>query len=147
MVVLYSYFTGDFKEGDDGYFVHSRTFDTLEVLLVPVHNHGPLLAPGWDLVGCIDGQMAPAGQPAGEVASIDEYREGTDWRVAHTLPRPSRRGNNEEFVALLPNAGHLIRAGDGYWVWCGPEDYDGEAPPDPESYLQGDPESRMGYST
>ena len=133
-------------EAEKAYFVHSRTFDMLEVPLMPVPNHGPLLALGWNLIGCIDIKMATAGEPAGEVSSLDDYLDGTDWRIAYTLPLPSLRGDNEEFAALPPNAGHLICAGRGYWVWCGP-DYDDSAPPNPpELYLQGDVESRMGYS-
>ena len=133
-------------EVERAYFVHSRTFDTLEVFLMLAPNHGPMLAPGWNLMGCIDSQMAAAGDPAGEISSLDGYLDGTEWAIAYTLPLPSHRADEEEFVALPPGEGRSIRAGRGYWVWSGP-DYDGSAPPDPDDlFQQGDAESRMGYS-
>lgn len=119
---------------------------TLRVLLKPVPNHGPILADGWNLVGCIDGHMAPAGQPAGEIASIDEYLSETDWRVAHTLPRGvTQMGDDSEFERVSPGEGHLIRTGRGYWVWNGAGYDEQMRPPSPDVYLESDVGSRMGY--
>jgi hypothetical protein len=118
--------------GGYGYWVHARTFESIETMLAEVDPAGTLptvpVTAGWNLLGVLDIFQNAADDPPGEKDAdgnfaddnyeADNYFSSIDWKVSYTYDTrqslwiKSTPGNPD------PEGGPKeILNGNGYWVW------------------------------
>ena len=79
-------------DGGYGYWVHARTFESIETMLSEVDPAGTLptvsVTAGWNLLGVLDIFQNDAGNPPGTVGDngdeADNYFSSIPWKVAYT---------------------------------------------------------------
>ncbi len=115
--------------GGYGYWVHARTFESIETMLSEVDPAGILptvpVTAGWNLLGVLDIFQNDAGDPPGEESAngfaaanyeADNYFSSIDWKVAYTYDT-----TQSLWVKTVPEAtsdgANEIKNGNGYWVW------------------------------
>ncbi len=121
--------------GGYGYWVHARTFETIETMLAETDPASTLptvpVTQGWNLLGVLDVHQNDQGEAPGETtedadgndvvgnAQADDYFKSIPWRVAYTYDTTASL-----WVKTVPNdnddkAGDNgeIENGMGYWVW------------------------------
>ena len=116
-------------EGGYGYWVHARTFESIETMLSEVDPAGVLptvpVTAGWNLLGVLDIFQNPVPNPPGEKTNgefvaanyeADNYFSSIDWKVAYTYDT-----TQSLWVKTTPKAtsdgANEIQNGNGYWVW------------------------------
>ena len=123
--------------GGYGYWIHARTFETIETMLAETDPASTLptvaVTQGWNLLGVLDVYQNDDGEAPGlhtdEVAGdpeADNYLKSIEWRVAYTYDTtaslwvktvPSSDtviGTDDEDNPITKNE---IENGMGYWVW------------------------------
>ncbi len=114
--------------GGYGYWVHARTFESIETMLAEVDPAGILptvpVTAGWNLLGVLDIFQNAEGDPPGEKQAdgtfaagnydADNYFSSIDWKVAYTYDT-----TQSLWVKSTPDvdAEDEILNGNGYWVW------------------------------
>ena len=120
--------------GGFGYWVHARTFESIETMLSEVDPAGTLptvpVTAGWNLLGVLDifqnaaspiDKAEPPGEKTnGEFASAnyeaDNYFSSIDWKVSYTYDT-----TQSLWIKAVPGAtsdgAKEILNGKGYWVW------------------------------
>ena len=126
-------------EGGYGYWVHARTFESVETMLSEVDPAGTLptvpVTAGWNLLGVLDIFQNATGNPPGEKDSdgnfaagnyeADNYFSSIGWKVAYTYDT-----RQSLWIKATPDVGgastpddpgdddtNEILNGKGYWVW------------------------------
>ena len=116
-------------EGGYGYWVHARTFSTVETMLAEVDPAETLptvpVTAGWNLLGVLDIFQNKAGVAPGDGGNTtngdeaDNYFSSIPWKVAYTYDTTkslwvkSTPGNPAQGEDDPPE----IANGKGYWVW------------------------------
>ena len=77
-------------EAGYGYWVYSTGFCDVNAVLAPLEDYRPTLLEGWNLIGCVDKHLQPAGDCTGDMLTLDEYLDGLEWQSAYTLQRHIR---------------------------------------------------------
>ena len=124
--------------GGYGYWVHARTFSTIETLLSEVDPAGVLptvpVTAGWNLLGVLDIFQNPEDSPPGEKDAegnfaadnyeADNYFSSIDWKVAYTYDttqslwlKTTPDDPDASETADEPEPDKEILNGKGYWVW------------------------------
>ena len=118
--------------GGYGYWVHARTFESVETMLSEVDPAGVLptvpVTAGWNLLGVLDIFQNGVGDPPGEKSSAgeftsanyeaDNYFSSIDWKVAYTYDTQHSRWEKTTPENPDPEGGPKeIKNGKGYWVW------------------------------
>ena len=118
-------------EGGYGYWIHARTFSTVETMLAEVDPAATLptvpVTAGWNLLGVLDifqnaedtppgGKATDGSIPAGN-HEADNYFGSIPWRVAYTYDT-----TKSLWIKTTPKDGAgsdpmEILNGKGYWVW------------------------------
>ena len=118
-------------EGGYGYWIHARTFSTVETMLAEVDPAATLptvpVTAGWNLLGVLDifqnaedtppgGKATDGSIPAGN-HEADNYFGSIPWRVAYTYDT-----TKSLWIKTTPKDGAgsdpmEILNGNGYWVW------------------------------
>ena len=113
--------------GGYGYWVHARTFSTIETMLSEVDPAATLptvpVTAGWNLLGVLDIFQNDAGDPPGTAGEngdeADNYLNSIPWKVAYTYDTTASL-----WVKMTPknppqgeNDPPEIANGNGYWVW------------------------------
>lgn len=120
--------------GGFGYWVHARTFETIETMLAETDPATTLptveVTQGWNLLGVLDVHQNAQGEAPGEVTEdetgadvvgngeADDYFTSIPWRVAYTYDTTASL-----WVKTVPDEGDddeggEITNGTGYWVWA-----------------------------
>ena len=121
--------------GGFGYWVHARTFESVETMLSEVDPAGTLptvpVTAGWNLLGVLDifqNAAAPAdkAEPPGEKDSegnfpaanyeADNYFSSIDWKVAYTYNTRHSLWVKATPGVTAEDAKEIVN-GKGYWVW------------------------------
>ena len=123
--------------GGYGYWVHARTFESIETMLSEVDPAGTLptvpVTAGWNLLGVLDifqndegtppGASVPdpdGGDPTVGEAEADDYFSSIPWKVAYTYSTSHslwlKTVPEDEDDMADENTGE-IENGNGYWVW------------------------------
>ncbi len=118
--------------GGYGYWVHARTFESVETMLSEVDPAGTLptvpVTAGWNLLGVLDIFQNDTGDPPGEMTSdgeftsanyeADNYFSSIDWKVAYTYDTRHSLWIKSTPENPDPEGGPKeIMNGKGYWVW------------------------------
>ncbi len=116
--------------GGYGYWIHARTFETIETMLAETDPASTLptvsVTQGWNLLGVLDVHQNDQGQAPGETTKdesgdetvgsgeADEYLSSIPWRVAYTYDTTASL-----WVKTVPKdaSDDEIVNGNGYWVW------------------------------
>ncbi len=119
--------------GGYGYWVHARTFESVETMLSEVDPAGTLptvpVTAGWNLLGVLDIFQNDAGDPPGETVKdeeagtttigdgeADNYFSSIPWRVSYAY-----NTTQSQWEKAVPdvndNADDEVLNGRGYWVW------------------------------
>ena len=112
-------------EGGYGYWVHARTFETIETMLSETDPASTLptvpVTQGWNLLGVLDVYQNADGDAPGlhndeqdGDPEADNYLKSIQWRVAYTYDTTASL-----WVKTVPDVGDdsEITNGTGYWVW------------------------------
>lgn len=117
-------------DGGYGYWVHARTFESVETMLSEVDQARTLptvpVTAGWNLLGVLDIFQNDMGDPPGEKDAdgnfadanyeADNYFSSIDWKVSYTYDT-----RQSLWVKATPNVtaddAQEIQNGRGYWVW------------------------------
>ena len=120
-------------EGGYGYWIHARTFETIETMLAETDPASTLptvsVTQGWNLLGVLDVYQNDDGDAPGETikddtgtdvvgnGEADDYFTSIPWRVAYTYDT-----TKSLWVKTVPDEGpndpgDEIENGTGYWVW------------------------------
>ena len=129
-------------EAGYGYWVYSTGFCDVNAVLAPLEDYRPTLLEGWNLIGCVDKHLQPAGDCTGDMLTLDEYLDGLEWQSAYTLQRHIRVLDDEP-PEIPPHSGFSLRCASAYWVFVG-DAAPTERPPDPSWVFESDSGSRMG---
>ena len=118
--------------GGYGYWVHARTFESIETMLSEVDPAGTLptvpVTSGWNLLGVLDIFQNGMGDPPGEKTTdgefvsanyeADNYFSSIDWKVAYTYDTRHSLWTKSTPENPDPEGGPKeILNGKGYWVW------------------------------
>ncbi len=119
--------------GGYGYWVHARTFESVETMLAEVDQAQTLptvpVTAGWNLLGVLDIFQNDEGDAPGETVrdeeagtttvgdgEADNYFSSIPWRVAY-----SYNTTHSQWEKTVPdvndNADDEVQNGKGYWVW------------------------------
>ncbi len=109
--------------GGYGYWVHARTFESIETMLSEVDPAGTLptvpVTAGWNLLGVLDIFQNDEGDAPGEAGSngdeADNYFGSIPWRVAYSYDTAASLW--EKVTEGVGETGGEIANGRGYWVW------------------------------
>ena len=120
-------------EGGYGYWVHARTFESVETMLSEVDPAGTLptvpVTAGWNLLGVLDIFQNETGNPPGGDKDADgnfpdanyeadNYFSSIDWKVSYTYDtRHSLWIKATPGVTDTDDDTEEILNGQGYWVW------------------------------
>ena len=122
--------------GGYGYWVHARTFESIETMLAEVDPAGTLptvpVTAGWNLLGVLDifqndegvppGASVPdpdGGDPTVGNAEADDYFNSIPWKVAYTYDTAASlwvKTVPEDEDDMAGENGEVLN-GNGYWVW------------------------------
>ena len=118
--------------GGYGYWVHARTFESVETMLSEVDPAGTLptvpVTAGWNLLGVLDIFQNGMGDPPGEKDSdgnfasanyeADNYFSSIPWKVAYTYDTTQSLWEKATpGVTDTDDDTEEILNGQGYWVW------------------------------
>ncbi len=119
--------------GGFGYWVHARTFESVETMLAEVDPAGTLptvpVTAGWNLLGVLDIFQNDEGDAPGETVKdeeagtttigdgeADNYFSSIPWRVSYAY-----NTTHSQWEKTVPdvndNADKEVLNGKGYWVW------------------------------
>ena len=109
--------------GGYGYWVHARTFESIETMLSEVDPAGTLptvpVTAGWNLLGVLDIFQNDEGDAPGEAGGngdeADNYFGSIPWRVAYSYDTAASLW--EKVTEGVGETGGEIANGKGYWVW------------------------------
>ena len=117
--------------GGYGYWIHARTFETIETMLAETDPASTLptvsVTQGWNLLGVLDVYQNDDGDAPGETikdetgpdkvgnGEADDYFTSIPWRVAYTYDTTASL-----WVKTVPedDSDDDITNGTGYWVWA-----------------------------
>ena len=116
-------------DGGYGYWLHARTFESIETMLSQVDPAGTLptvpVTSGWNLLGVLDIFQNDMDDPPGEKGTdgfaaanydADNYFSSIPWKVAYTYDT-----RHSLWTKAIPEvddpAVNEILNGKGYWVW------------------------------
>ncbi len=122
--------------GGYGYWVHARTFESIETMLSEVDPAGTLptvpVTAGWNLLGVLDIFQNDEGVPPGASvrdeeagtttvgnAEADDYFNSIPWKVAYTYDTAASlwvKTVPEDVDDMAGEVGEVLN-GNGYWVW------------------------------
>lgn len=126
-------------EAGYGYWVHSIDACPVDAMLDPLEDCRPPLCEGWNLVGCVDRHLQPAGDYTGDLLTLDEYLIGLRWWCAFTF----QGGETGLWSEVRPNDGVSVRCASAFWVFIGDAEPT-DPPPDFSWVYESDVGSRMG---
>ena len=120
-------------EGGYGYWVHTRTFESISTMLSEADPAATLptvpVTAGWNLLGVLDIFQNDAGDPPGVAGAngdeADNYFSSIPWKVAYTYATdrslwikstPKATATTTDANGATVNVKEILN-GNGYWVW------------------------------